>query len=62
LILVISEDKLSIYEALNNEQEKDLEDVLKYLANNMNIFTYIVPAFDISKRPGMKKVISFFEK
>ena len=61
LVLIISEERQSIYHDLNNKQEKDLEDTLRHLADNMNIFTYIVPAFDTSKIPGMKKVISFFD-
>ncbi len=61
LVLIISEERQSIFHDLNNKQEKDLEDTLRHLADNMNIFTYIVPAFDISKKPGMKKVISFFD-
>jgi hypothetical protein len=61
LVLIISEERQSIYHDLNNKQEKDLEDTLRHLADNMNIFTYIVPAFDTSKTPGIKKVISFFD-
>ena len=35
---------------------KDLEDILKYLANGMNVFTYIVPAFSL--KTGQKKVFA----
>ena len=59
LVLIISEDRKFIYSDLNGGKEKDLEDTLHYLADNMNIFTYIVPAFNI--KPGMRKCISFFE-
>jgi len=59
LILVISEDRSYIYGDLDTNKEKDLHDTLQHLANTMNIFTYVVPAFEIS--PGMKKCISFFE-
>ncbi len=59
LVLVISEDRKSIYEDLSNEKEKDLEDTLQHLADNMNIFTYVVPAFSL--KPGMKKCYSYFE-
>jgi len=58
LILIISEDRASIYNDLAINEEKDLHDTLRYLAKNMNIFTYVVPAF--VPKPGIKKCISFF--
>ena len=58
LILVISKEKSSIYYDLDSNQERDLHDTLRYLADTMNIFTYVVPAF--STTPGVKKCISFF--
>ena len=60
LVLIVSEDKKTIYEDLCDGKEKDLEDTLQHLADNMNIFTYIVPAFYL-KKPGMKKCYSYFE-
>ncbi len=59
LILVISESRRKIYDDLDTKEEKDLKDILQHLADTMNIFTYVVPAFKI--KPGMKKYISFFE-
>ncbi len=59
LVLVISEDRRTIYDDLCVGKEKDLENTLQHLADNMNIFTYIVPAFNL--KPGMKKCFSFFE-
>ncbi|TDX99328.1 hypothetical protein [Thiohalophilus thiocyanatoxydans] len=59
LVLIISEERKAVYEEIENGQEKDLDDTLSYLADNMNIFTYIVPSFSI-KHPGVRKVISFF--
>ena len=59
LVLVISEDRKSIYEDLCIGKEKDLENTLQHLADNMNIFTYVVPAFNL--KPGMAKCHSFFE-
>jgi len=59
LVLIISEERKKIYQDLDNEQEKDLESTLQHLADNMNIFTYVVPAFNL--KPGVKKCISFFE-
>ena len=58
LILIISERKKSIYEALDSGKEKDLEDTLSHLAQNMNIFTHVVPSFNL--KPGMRKCIHFF--
>lgn len=60
LLLIVSEAKKDVYVNIAEGKEKDLENVLQHLADNMNIFTYIVPAFKISQ-PGMKKCISFFE-
>jgi len=60
LILIISEARKSIYFDIAAGKEKDLEDTLQHLADSMNIFTYIVPAFSI-KQPGVSKCISHFE-
>jgi len=59
LILVISENRRVIYEDLCKGKEKDLENILQHLADNMNIFAYVVPAFNL--KPGMKKYHSFFQ-
>ena len=53
-IIVISEENKSVYEKALNDEEKDLEDIMKYLAENMNVYTYIVPAFSLKN--GQKKV------
>ncbi len=53
-IIVISEENKDVYEKALNGEEKDLEDILKYLANDMNVFTYVVPAFSL--KTGQKKV------
>ena len=53
-IIVISEENKDVYEKALNGEEKDLEDILKYLANDMNVFTYVVPAFPL--KTGQKKV------
>ena len=60
LVLIISDEKKSFYEDLADGKEKDLEDLLSYLSEKMNIFTYIVPTFNITK-PAMKKCVSFFK-
>lgn len=46
-VIVISEKNKDVYEKAVNSEEKDLEDILKYLAADMNVFTYIVPAFSL---------------
>jgi len=61
LVLVISKDKKGFYYDLCDGKEKDLEDTLQHLADNMNIFTYIVPAFTVKKGPSMKICHAFFE-
>ncbi|RKZ31908.1 hypothetical protein DRQ36_00275 [bacterium] len=60
LILIIEEKKKDFYEDLAGGKEKDLEDLLTHLSEKMNIFTYIVPNFNIVKL-GMKKNVSFFK-
>jgi len=60
LILIISEERSFIYEDLCAGKEKDLEDTLQHLADHMNIFSYIVPAFTL--KSNQKKCHSFFEK
>ena len=57
LVLIISKERQSVYEELDKEQ--DLKDALQHLADNMKIFTYIVPAF--KPKSGTKKCYSFFE-
>jgi len=59
LVLIISEERGYIYEDLCAGKEKDLEDILQHLADNMNIFSYIVPAYTL--KSGQKRSHSFFE-
>ena len=59
LVLIVSEQRKAIYEDLASGKEKDLEDTLRHLANSMNIFSYVVPAFVV--KPGIKKCFGFFE-
>ncbi|MEM9534094.1 MAG: hypothetical protein AAGA40_00330 [Cyanobacteria bacterium P01_E01_bin.45] len=57
LILVVGEKRRHVYEGIANGKEKDLEDTLQHLADNMNIFSYIVPSFKL--KPPVKKALSF---
>lgn len=59
LVLILNEDRKSVYESIENGEEKDLDDILHQLAEDMNIFTCLVPAFQV-KKPGMRKAISYF--
>lgn len=59
LVLIISEKRKKIHFDLQSGKEDNLKSLLQHLADTMNIFTYIVPAFSIS--PRMKKCISFYE-
>jgi hypothetical protein len=58
LILVLSEDAKELYYEIAEGKEKQLEDILKYLSEDMSIFTYIVPSFEI-KKVGVTKCIPF---
>ena len=46
-VIVISEKNKDVYEKSLNGEEKDLENILKYLAREMNVYTYIIPAFPL---------------
>lgn len=59
LVLIVGPDRKEMYHDLCDRKEKDLEDILQHLADNMNVFTYIVPAFKL--KPGMSKCFAFFE-
>lgn len=60
LLLIIDQKAKQLYEAIENGKEKNLDDMLESLANDMKIFTYIVPAFVI-KKPGIRKCIKYFK-
>lgn len=61
LILVLSEERKEVYESIDNGEEKDLEDALWHLADQMNIFTYIAPSYLIHT-PGTRNVVPFFRE
>ncbi len=46
-LIVVSEDYRDVYDNLLEGGEKDFEDILKLLSDDMNIFTYIVPSFKL---------------
>jgi hypothetical protein len=60
IILVIGEKKKDLYYNIAEGKEKNMEDILYHLSKEMNIFTYIVPAFEI-KKPGTSKCLTFFK-
>ena len=55
-VIVISEKNKDVYEKAVNGEEKDLEDILKYLADDINVFTYIVPAFSLKNQKRVFEV------
>lgn len=59
IILIISSKNKELFGKIVNGEEKDLEDILKHLADKQNIFTYLVPAFTLKK--GQKKYFTSFE-
>ena len=59
LILVINEKNKELYYKIAGGEEKNMEDILKHLSETMNIFTYIVPAFEV-KRLGINKCLAYF--
>jgi len=58
LILILSHKNKPLYEVIATKQQLDLNDILYSLAEEMKIFTYIVPAFEIKYLP---KTITFFD-
>lgn len=60
IVLVVSSDNKKIYFDIHEGKEKDLTDTLQYLADSMNVFTYIVPSFSLANRVGIRKCFSFF--
>jgi len=59
MVLILSKDNEELYEDIvKNERENDLEEILQYLADELNIFTYIIPAFTIKK--GVARIYKTF--
>lgn len=58
VVLVLSAKNKELYLKLVNKEEKDLEDILQHLAQQLNVYTFIVPAFTLY--PKQKKVFSVF--
>ena len=56
-LLVVAEQHKEVYANACLEKEKHLEDICLELSKDMNIFTYIVPAFSLDR--GMKKVLAW---
>ena len=60
IILVIDEENKDLYYDIAEGKEKNVEDILFHLSETMNVFTYIVPAFEI-KKLGTNKCLSYFK-
>lgn len=54
-LFILAERHKDIYLKACNGEERDLEDILKDMGNDMNIFSYIVPAFSLA--PNLKSCI-----
>ncbi|TWB85991.1 hypothetical protein FB106_1441 [Synechococcus sp. Ace-Pa] len=54
-LFIIAERHKDTYAKACNGEERDLEDILKDMSNEMNIFSYIVPAFSLA--PNLKSCI-----
>jgi len=63
VVLIIAEEKQQLYFDIESGKEPDLENILQHLADKMNVFVHIVPAFNFNanKKPGVRKCVSFFE-
>ena len=59
LVMILSDKRKDVYEEIERGKEKDLEDILQYLAEELNVFTYIAPSFVVDKT-AMRKIIPFF--
>ncbi len=59
LVLIIRKEHEEMYEQISKGGESKLENILEHLANQMNIFTYIMPSFKL--KSGIKKHCSFFQ-
>ena len=60
IILVIDEKNKDLYYSIAEGKEKNMDDILYHLSETVNIFTYIVPAFEIRK-VGINKCLPFFK-
>ena len=56
-VFVIAEKYKDTYLKGANDEEKDLEEIFKDLSSDMNIFSYIVPAFNPG--PNVKAVLAW---
>jgi len=56
-LFIIDEKYKDVYQRAANEEEKDLEEILGDLSSDMNIFSYIVPAF--SATPNTKACLEW---
>ena len=54
-ILILAKSHKETYSKASKGEERDLEDIFKYLGDETNIFSYIVPAF--SAAPNLKSCI-----
>jgi hypothetical protein len=51
-VFIISESNKDVYLKAVNSEEKDLLDIFKFMAEELNVFSYLVPAFTLG--PNIK--------
>jgi hypothetical protein len=54
-VFIISESNKDVYLKAVNSEEKDLEDIFKHLSEELNVFSYLVPAFTLG--PNIKSFV-----
>ena len=59
LLLVVSDKNKQLYSDICTGKESDMDKVLTHLADELNVFTFIVPAFKI--KGNQKKLVSYFK-
>lgn len=55
-VIILSEKNREMYNKIVNKEEMDLEDIVKELSKEYNIFSFIVPAFKV--KTGQPKVFT----
>ena len=58
-LLIVGQENKETYFKASRDEEKDLEEILSQLSKDMNIFTYLVPAF--SAAPNYKTFLEWNE-
>ena len=60
LIILSDEQKELYYNIVKEKSERDFEELTDYLAKELNIYTYIIPDFNL--KPGIPKIFTSFKE